>query len=51
VVAEGVETRIELDVLKELECDEIQGWVFSEALPEEGFEKLLAASNPLYWTA
>ncbi len=51
VVAEGVETRIELDVLRELECDEFQGWVFSEALPEEGFERLLAASNPLYWTA
>jgi diguanylate cyclase (GGDEF)-like protein/PAS domain S-box-containing protein len=50
VVAEGVETQFQLDVLRELECDEIQGWVFSEALPEEAFGRLLAASNPLYWT-
>jgi diguanylate cyclase (GGDEF)-like protein/PAS domain S-box-containing protein len=50
VVAEGVETEFQLDVLRELECDEIQGWVFSEALPEAAFGKLLAASNPLYWT-
>ncbi len=46
VVAEGVETQIQLDVLGELECDEIQGWVFSEALPEEALGRLLAASNP-----
>ena len=50
VVAEGVETQLQLDVLRGLECDEIQGWVFSEALPEPAFGKLLAASNPLYWT-
>jgi diguanylate cyclase (GGDEF)-like protein len=50
VVAEGVETQFQLDVLRELECDEIQGWVFSEALPEAAFGKLLAASNPLHWT-
>jgi diguanylate cyclase (GGDEF)-like protein/PAS domain S-box-containing protein len=50
VVAEGVETEFQLDVLRELECDEIQGWVFSEAVPEEAFGRLLAASNPLYWT-
>jgi diguanylate cyclase (GGDEF)-like protein/PAS domain S-box-containing protein len=50
VVAEGVETQLQLDVLRGLECDEIQGWVFSEALPEAAFGRLLAASNPLYWT-
>jgi EAL domain-containing protein (putative c-di-GMP-specific phosphodiesterase class I) len=50
VVAEGVETQLQLDVLRDLECDEIQGWVFSEALPEAAFGRLLAASNPLYWT-
>jgi diguanylate cyclase (GGDEF)-like protein/PAS domain S-box-containing protein len=50
VVAEGVETQFQLDVLRGLECDEIQGWVFSEALPEAAFGRLLSASNPLYWT-
>ncbi|HKC11641.1 MAG TPA: EAL domain-containing protein, partial [Vicinamibacteria bacterium] len=50
VVAEGVETQLQLDVLRGLQCDEIQGWVFSEALPEAAFGKLLSASNPLYWT-
>jgi EAL domain-containing protein (putative c-di-GMP-specific phosphodiesterase class I) len=50
VVAEGVETQFQLDVLRGLECDEIQGWVFSEPLPEAAFGRLLGASNPLYWT-
>ncbi len=50
VVAEGVETQIQLDALGELECDEIQGWVFSEALPEEAFGRLLATSSTLHWT-
>jgi diguanylate cyclase (GGDEF)-like protein len=39
VVAEGVETRGQIDFLRELKCDELQGFYFSRPLPAEGFEK------------
>jgi diguanylate cyclase (GGDEF)-like protein/PAS domain S-box-containing protein len=39
VVAEGVETAQQLDVLRELGCDRYQGFVFSPALPPEEFEE------------
>ncbi|MDF2595603.1 MAG: sensor- diguanylate cyclase/phosphodiesterase, partial [Clostridia bacterium] len=35
VLAEGVETKEQLDYLKHYKCDKIQGYYFSEALPEE----------------
>ena len=41
VVAEGVETRTQLDYLRELGCDEYQGYLFSEAVPAGQFEELL----------
>jgi len=41
VVAEGVETQKQLDFLKALKCDQIQGYYFSEALPPEEFATLL----------
>ncbi|MEK7361404.1 MAG: bifunctional diguanylate cyclase/phosphodiesterase, partial [Pseudomonadota bacterium] len=41
VVAEGVETRTQLDYLRELGCDEYQGNVFSAAVPAGQFEELL----------
>jgi EAL domain-containing protein (putative c-di-GMP-specific phosphodiesterase class I) len=41
VVAEGVETQKQLDFLKALNCDQIQGYFFSEALPPEAFAALL----------
>lgn len=34
-VAEGVETKEQLDVLKKLNCDIIQGYYYSKALPRE----------------
>ncbi|MFH1090202.1 MAG: EAL domain-containing protein, partial [Pseudomonadota bacterium] len=37
VVAEGVETQAQLEFLRELECDEIQGFLFSPALPADEF--------------
>jgi EAL domain-containing protein (putative c-di-GMP-specific phosphodiesterase class I) len=41
VVAEGVETREQLESLTELECDVVQGYLFSKALSPEDFEELL----------
>jgi PAS domain S-box-containing protein/diguanylate cyclase (GGDEF)-like protein len=41
VVAEGVETEDQLEILRELECDEIQGYLFSKPLPATGIESLL----------
>lgn len=41
IVAEGVETKQHLEILKELECDEIQGFYFSKPVPNEQFRELL----------
>jgi EAL domain-containing protein (putative c-di-GMP-specific phosphodiesterase class I) len=41
VVAEGVEREDQLKFLHLLRCDEIQGFLFSKALPSEEFEELL----------
>ena len=41
VVAEGVETREQLDFLAELGCDEIQGYLFSRPVPADAFTRLL----------
>ena len=41
VVAEGVETIQQLNMLKEEECHQIQGYLFSRPVPVEEFEKLL----------
>ena len=38
IVAEGVETAHHLAVLKQHHCDELQGWLFSKALPAAEFE-------------
>jgi diguanylate cyclase (GGDEF)-like protein len=41
VVAEGVETEAQLGFLRELQCDEIQGFLFSKPVPAAEFEDLL----------
>lgn len=39
VVAEGVESRGYLDILKKLECDYVQGYIFYKPMPVEEFEE------------
>ncbi|KGS86992.1 putative bifunctional diguanylate cyclase/phosphodiesterase [Burkholderia pseudomallei] len=41
VVAEGVETRSQLDRLKTLMCDEIQGFLLGRPVPPEEFEAMV----------
>jgi sensor c-di-GMP phosphodiesterase-like protein len=41
IVAEGVETQEQATLLREQKCDELQGFLFSPALPEDEVEELL----------
>lgn len=41
VVAEGAETKEQVDALRDMKCDYIQGYYFSKPLSEEAFEALL----------
>jgi diguanylate cyclase len=45
-VAEGVETREQLEFLRRLGCEIVQGYFYSEPLPFEQFRTLLNG-----WTA
>ncbi len=47
VVAEGVETKAELDFLQKHKCDEIQGYLFSPPLSKSKFEELLKEGKKL----
>lgn len=40
VVAEGIETEIELNILRNMNCDYAQGYLFSPPVPATEFEKL-----------
>lgn len=42
VIAEGVETKEQLDFLNVIGCDEIQGYYFSKPITSEAFEKILS---------
>lgn len=45
VVAEGVETEKQLLILKELNCDEVQGYYFSKPLLPNDFEEYYQRFN------
>ena len=45
VVAEGVETKEQLDVLKGKGCEVIQGYYFSKPVPPEEFEQFIKDKN------
>ena len=47
VVAEGVETPDQLRFLRQHQCDEVQGFLFSPAVPAEKFEALLQEDRKL----
>jgi diguanylate cyclase (GGDEF)-like protein len=46
VIAEGVETAEQRDVLDRLGCDGMQGYLLSRPLPEPAFAKLFEAARP-----
>jgi diguanylate cyclase (GGDEF)-like protein/PAS domain S-box-containing protein len=46
VVAEGVETTAQRDLLRAMGCDEMQGYLVSAAVPAAEIEVLLAADGP-----
>jgi diguanylate cyclase (GGDEF)-like protein/PAS domain S-box-containing protein len=46
VLAEGVETALQLDFLKENNCDIYQGYLTSKPLPVEDFERFLKTYKP-----
>lgn len=48
VIAEGVETKEELDLLKLNKCDEIQGYLFSHPIPPESVNTILSDGKNLY---
>ena len=47
VVAEGVETEAQLDHLRHLQCDEVQGYLLSRPVPSEEASALLFSDTPL----
>jgi len=46
VVAEGVETKEQMEFLREQSCDEMQGFYFSKPVAPEMFAKLLGGHDP-----
>jgi len=46
-VAEGVETQADLDVIRELGFDYVQGWVYGKAMPRADFMSYMQRTNGL----
>lgn len=50
VVAEGVETRSQLERLREIGCDYVQGYLFAKPMPGQEFEELLKKQHMSSYT-
>ena len=44
-VSEGVEVRSQVDYLKEMDCDYIQGYIFAKPMPVRDFERIAFAGE------
>ena len=51
VTAEGIETREQLGLLRELGCDRGQGYLFSPAVPADELTAMLLAGTSAHWPA
>ena len=51
VVAEGVETQAQFDLLRASGCDEVQGWLTGRPLPSEALAGLLGGADIKRWSA
>jgi diguanylate cyclase (GGDEF)-like protein/PAS domain S-box-containing protein len=47
IVAEGVETAEQMSFLRELGCDQLQGYLFSQPVPADDFERMLREGKRL----
>ncbi len=45
VTAEGIETEIQANMARSAGCDQMQGWLYSKAVPAAELERQLAAQN------
>jgi diguanylate cyclase (GGDEF)-like protein/PAS domain S-box-containing protein len=50
VIAEGVETEAQLKFLRRRDCDEMQGYFFSKAVPADEFERMLREQRKLIFS-
>ncbi|MDT0595735.1 EAL domain-containing protein [Glaciecola petra] len=46
VVAEGIETKEQFEVIRQWNCDEAQGYLFGKPMPVADMKKLILASKP-----
>ena len=46
IVAEGVESDADLAALRQLGCNQVQGFLISQALPSDDFTRLLDEDAP-----
>ncbi|MGN6650005.1 EAL domain-containing protein [Trinickia sp.] len=47
VIAEGVETQAQVDILRENSCHEVQGYHFSKPVAPGEIETMLRATGPM----
>ncbi len=47
ILAEGVETKEQIELLQNIGCDHVQGYYYSKPMPEEEFIKILRKQNSI----